>query len=135
MIIIIGSVVVLTGLGVGGYFYFADAHQAKTPKPLTASELKQLRVDLPTNTTNLKDGLVQFSISLQAKDTNSKQELDDMMPVVQDVINRTMRQFTKADLIAPGGYDRLEEAIQASINQALKTGQVTHVYFSAIVVQ
>jgi flagellar basal body-associated protein FliL len=125
--IIIGAAVVV-GAGLGGYWYWKSAH-AK------ARELKQLRVDLPANTTNLQDGLIQFTLSLQAHDEQTKTELADMQPQVEDVVNRTMRGFSAQELRTQAGVTRLAGTLKAAINGVLPQGRVDAVYFATIVVQ
>lgn len=131
--IILAGVVVVCGLGVGGYYYMT--HRSKGPHPLTAAQLQALRVDLPENTTNLKDGLIQFTVSLQAADKSSKQDIAEMLPVVEDAVNQSMRQFTKSDLHTSQGLGKLKNEIITSVNQRLAGGTVTNVYFSTIVIQ
>lgn len=131
--IILAVVVVVCGLGVGGYYYLT--HRSKTPKPPTAAQLQALRVDLPENTTNLADGLIQFTVSLEAADKASKQDITDMLPVVEDVVNQSMRQFTKSELQSSNGLRDLKDKIISALNQRLAGGKVTNVYFSTIVIQ
>jgi flagellar protein FliL len=133
MWVILAAVVVVCGLGVGGYYYFT--HRSKGPKAPTAAELAALRVDLPENTTNLEDGLIQFTVSLQAADKTSKQDIADMLPAVEDAVNQSMRQFTKADLQNTKGLNQLKDDIMTSVEKRLAGGKITNVYFSTIVIQ
>lgn len=132
MLVIIAGIVVLAGLGVGGFWYL---HRPKVPHPPTAQELQSLRVDLPENTTNLADGLIQFTLSLQADSSDTKKEITDLLPSVEDSVNEAMRGFTKSQLGSEKGINALKAAIIASVDQQLPKGKVTTVYFSTIVVQ
>jgi flagellar basal body-associated protein FliL len=136
MVSIIGALFVVTALAVGGYFYIQAASRPKAPKPPSPSELKSLLVDLPENTTNTKDGLIQFTVHLQAADSQSKSALDDILPMVQDAVNQCMHEFSDADLKAADGQTRLKQEIERKVN-ALLTGRlrVADVYFSTWVVQ
>lgn len=135
MLSIVGGMLVLTGLALGGYFYLKSASQPHTPKPPSASDLMSLRVDLPENTTNTKDGLIQFTCHLQAQDKDSKAEIGDIMPMVQDAVNKSMHKFANADLKTLDGQSRLEKDILQEVNALLPKGKVTEVYFSTWVVQ
>ncbi|MCL6597359.1 MAG: flagellar basal body-associated FliL family protein [Alicyclobacillus macrosporangiidus] len=136
MISIILGAAVLVGTGLGGYWYWKSAHdKARTAQVPLANELKQLRVDLPENTTNLQDGLIQFTLSLQAHDAQTKTELADMQPQVEDVINRTMRGFSAQELRTQAGVTRLAGTLKDAINGVLPQGRVDAVYFATIVVQ
>jgi len=133
MVFILAAIVILTGLGVGGYLYFK--HRTKGPHPVTAAELQSLRIDLPENTANLEDGLIQFTVSLQADNSSTKKEISELLPAVQDAVNTCMRGFTKAQLGQPGGVAKLKLAIAQAIDKRLPTGTITAVYFSNIVIQ
>lgn len=135
MISIIGAIAVLIGLAVGGYLYLKSQSGPKTPKPLTTAELKNLRVDLPQNTSNLSDGLIQYTLSLQAGNSKTKSEIDDMMPVVQDAVISTLKKFTADEVKSPAGFDRLHKELVSAVNGVIPNGKVTDVYFSTDVVQ
>jgi flagellar basal body-associated protein FliL len=136
MVSIIGAMLVVTALAVGGYFYIQAASRPKVPKPPTPTELKSLLVDLPENTTNTKDGLIQFTVHLQAADSKTKSALNDILPMVQDAVNQCMHEFSDADLKAVDGQTRLKLDIERKVNALLTGGlRVTEVYFSTWVVQ
>ncbi|MCL6453476.1 MAG: flagellar basal body-associated FliL family protein [Alicyclobacillus sp.] len=133
MLVIIAVIVAIAALGAGGYWYLHLRSHA--PKRITAAQLQALRVDLPENTTNLKDGLIQFTVSLEASDAATKKEIADLLPSVQDAVNNCMRNFTKAQLQNATGVKDLKQAIMQAVDGRLPTGKVTNVYFSTIVVQ
>lgn len=135
MISIIGGIAVLIGLAIGGYLYLKSPKGPKTPKPLSTSQLKNLRVDLPQNTSNLADGLIQFTLSLQAQDSKTKSEIADMMPVMQDAVITTLKKYSAADVKTPEGFKKLKLDIVSAVNHVLPAGKITDVYFSTDVVQ
>lgn len=133
MLLILAVIVVVAGIGVGGYLY--HRHRANGPHPVTAAQLQSLRVDLPENTANLEDGLIQFTVSLQAVDANTKTEITELMPSVQDAVNASMRDFSKAQLHQSDGVLKLKAAIIKAVDARLPMGHITRVYFSTIVIQ
>jgi flagellar basal body-associated protein FliL len=136
MSIVLTVLILLFAIGIGGYFYFkAKKSQSAHPKPLTAAEAKALQIDLPENTTNLKDGLIQFTVILQADNNTTKQELTDMSPVLEDAINMTMHEYNSSQLKSTLGIKNLKSEIETKIDHLLPKGSVTGVYFSTIVVQ
>jgi flagellar FliL protein len=135
MISIIGGSAVLIALAIGGYLYLKSNSGSKTPKPLTTSELKSLRVDLPQNTSNLADGLIQYTVSLQAANTKSKTEIADMLPVIQDAIITSLKKYTVNDLKTPDGFAKLHTDLVTAVNRVIPNGKITDVYFSTDVVQ
>ncbi|RIV29377.1 flagellar basal body protein FliL [Alicyclobacillaceae bacterium I2511] len=133
---LIGTATVAIAVAAGGTYYWkfqkASAHE---PIRLTAAQMKNLRIDLPETTANLQDGLVQFTLSLEASDSRTKQELSDLTPVVEDAVNRALLQFTTAQLHSEAGVESLKQHIMTDVNALLPNGRVTGVYFATIVVQ
>ncbi len=133
---LIGTAAVVIAAAAGGTYYWksqkAGAHE---PVHLTAAEMKSLRVDLPETTADLQDGLIQFTLSLEASDMRTKQELTDLSPVVEDAVNRALLQFTTAQLHSQVGVATLKQHIMTDVNALLPSGRVTGVYFATIVVQ
>lgn len=136
MLSIIASITLLCILVVGSYFYIKHQLEPSKPKPLTAAQQAALQVPFPQTTTNLEtDGLIQFTMVLQASDKNTKAEITQMTPDIQDLVNRTMLGFTADDLKQASGFDKLKSRIMNSINQELPSGKVTKVDLSQIVIQ
>jgi flagellar protein FliL len=135
MISIIGGIAVLIALVIGGFLYLKSATGPKTHKPPSPSALKNLRVDLPQNTSNLASGLIQYTVSLQAADTKTKTEITDMLPVVQDAIITTLKKYSSSDVNSSTGFAKLHVDLVNAVNQVLPDGKVTDVYFSTDVVQ
>ncbi|GGI94683.1 hypothetical protein GCM10010885_00280 [Alicyclobacillus cellulosilyticus] len=135
MFIIIGSVAVVLAGAVGGYEYLKTSHKA-SHHALTPAQARALQLDLEPMTTDLKgDGLIQFSVTLQASDSATKQELNDLVPQIQDLLNATMRQYTAAQLRTSAGMAQLRADIRNRINRLLTHGRVTEVYLPQIIVQ
>lgn len=134
MLMIILAIIVVAGLGVGGYWYLKHK-KSGAPKPLTATQLQQLRVDLPENTTNLQDGLIQFTLSLQADNASTKKELTELQPSVQDAVNEVMKTFTQSQLHSVAGLSELKSAIKQAVDSRLPSGKITDVFFATIVIQ
>jgi flagellar protein FliL len=136
MLSIIASIVLLCILVVGGYFYVKHQLHPAKQKPLTAAQQAALQVAFPQATTNLEsDGLIQFTMVVQATDKDTKTEITQLMPDIQDLVNRAMLGFTADALKQTAGFDKLKASIMASVNQELPSGKVTKVDFSQIVIQ
>jgi flagellar FliL protein len=135
MLYIIGGMALLVSLAVGGYFYYKSATKPSAPHSQTASEVRDLLVDLPENTTNTKDGLIQYTAHLQAADKQTKSEMTDLLPILQDAVNKSMHQFTDAELKTADGQNRLAQDILRRVNALIPNGKITEVYFSTWVVQ
>lgn len=136
MVSIIGATAVVLGAFVAGYLYLKSNH-SKGPQVLTPAQQKDLDVQYDQMTTDLKDGsgLIQFAVTFQASDMDTKTELVDLQPAIQDLLNRTMRQFTSDELKTVAGYSKLQTQIQIDVNHMLPKGKVTKVYFTDQLVQ
>ncbi|MCL6548375.1 MAG: flagellar basal body-associated FliL family protein [Alicyclobacillus sp.] len=135
MSVILASVVVVIGGGVGYYLHLRHPakHQAA---PLSPAQAKNLQVPFPQLTSNLKDdGLIQFTVVLQASDQATKAELVDLQPQIEDLFNLATRQFTSDELRQVSGYTRLKQRIRAGVNRLLPKGSVTAVYLENTLVQ
>ncbi len=136
MLSIIVVMVVVIGLVIGAYECFLNPHKQTDPLHLTAAQQAALQYAMPQMTTNLKgSGIVQFSVTLQASDKSTLDELKTMTPEIEDVLNETMRNFTTQDLTTSGGLSQLKSQIKASVNAQLATGKVTKVLLPSVVAQ
>jgi len=135
MMMVLIAIILLFVIGLAAYFFFKPG-QPHVRKPLTAEQALSLQVAFPADTTNLQtDGLIQFTMTLQASDTSTKSEITAMQANIIDAVNRLMREFTGDELKQVNGYDKLESQIQSTVNQMLQNGKVTKVLLSQIVVQ
>lgn len=135
MLSIIVLIVILAGGGVGTYMYLHH-HKAGTNQPLTPAQAASLQFTLPQMTTNLKSqGLIQFTLTLQADNKKTEKSLQQMQNQIEDSINEIMRQFAPDQLRDDKGLNALKNTVLTTVNQMLQTGRVTNVYFSQVLVQ
>lgn len=136
MVSIVVGMVLVVGLGVGAYLTYFKHPAHKGPVKLTSSQQAALQYTVPDMTTNLKSsGVVQFSVTLQASDKATLNELKELTPSIQDVLNETMRQYTMDDLTSSAGLAHLKSSILVSVNAILPKGKVTKVLLPTIVAQ
>lgn len=138
MLSILLGMVLVAALGLGGYLYFNRAHHAKkqTKTALTPAQALALQVTLPQMLANLGDGgIVQFTMSLQATDSQTKTEITDLQNQIDDFLIRMLKQYSSTQVDSVGGFSQLKRAIIAGVNQMLPLGRVTAVYFANEIVQ
>lgn len=134
MIIVIAVIAVLVVGGVIFYLHYKSSHSG--PKKLTLAQQQALQVALPQMTTNLAGGsIVQFTVTLQASDSATVNELKSMTPVIEDDLNRIMRQYSSNQLDSSTGLTKAKSQIQSSVDASLPKGSVTKVYFVSILAQ
>ncbi|MCY0896881.1 MAG: flagellar basal body-associated FliL family protein [Alicyclobacillaceae bacterium] len=136
-LLIILLVIAILSVGGVGIYVFTSKKDGPAAKPvLTAQQQEQLQISFPEMTTNLgSDGLIQFTMTLQANSTSTKNEIKSMMPEIENSVNGLMRRFTGTQLKQVSGFNALRTAIETTVNQELQKGSVTKVYLSQIVVQ
>jgi len=61
-------------------------------------------------------------------------ELEVKKPIIRDTFNNVLRTKKTNDII-PSGEEALKKALLDKVNELLKSGKVTNVYFSEILVQ
>lgn len=61
-------------------------------------------------------------------------ELEVKKPIIRDTFNNVLRTKKTTDII-PSGEEALKKELLAKVNELLKSGKVTNVYFSEILVQ
>lgn len=136
LLIILLVIAILCVAGVGIYVFTSKKDGPAAKPVLTAQQQEQLQISFPEMTTNLgSDGLIQFTMTLQANSSSTKSEIKSMMPEIENSVNGLMRRFTGAQLKQVSGFNALRTAIQTTVNQELQKGSVTNVYLSQIVVQ
>ncbi|MDP9728853.1 flagellar basal body-associated FliL family protein [Alicyclobacillus tolerans] len=136
MVIILLIIAILCVLGVGAYLFLLHPRTPAAKPALTPQQEAQLQVSFPQMTTNLgSSGLIQFTMTLQADSSSTKNEINVMMPEIENSVNGLMRQFTASELQQVSGFNQLRTAIQKTVNAELPHGDVTKVYLSQIVVQ
>ncbi|RIV18188.1 hypothetical protein D2Q93_14430 [Alicyclobacillaceae bacterium I2511] len=133
--ITIGATAVLIVGGAFGYHEWKAALAPHPATPNTPAQIAQLLVTVPELTTNTQNGLVQLTVALEANNAPTKQELQDLMPEVENAINTTTLGFSNQELRSNQGLSIFQQAIQKHVDTLLPKGEIAHVYFPSIVTQ
>lgn len=135
MSILLGMLIV-AGVAVGGLWYLKGGHKHDKIVSLTPAQALALQVTLPQMLANLGDGgMMQFTLSLQASDSTTKTEINELQNQIDDYLIRTLKAYSTETVNSPSGFVHLKRAMQTGINRILPTGKVTKVYFSNEIVQ
>lgn len=112
-----------------------EAAPVNIPEPLFTS-LEPFTVTLPDEYTSR---VLYVGITLRVEDEASRKMLNVYMPEVRDRILATLTNQTAMEVQAPGGRERLSEAIQETIARPYHPNpegpRVSRVLFTAFVVQ
>lgn len=112
-----------------------EAAPVNIPEPLFTS-LEPFTVTLPDEYTSR---VLYVGITLRVEDEASRKMLNVYMPEVRDRILATLTNQTAMEVQAPGGRERLSEAIQETISRPYHPNpegpRVSRVLFTAFVVQ
>ncbi|QQE80813.1 flagellar basal body-associated protein FliL [Alicyclobacillus sp. SO9] len=134
MVLIISSMAVLIAAGIGVYLVLKPS--AHKHGKLTIQQQKALQVALPQMTTNVAGGgIVQFTVTLQANDKSTHEEIKTLIPTIQDTMNRLMRTYTTKEINSSSGIVKLKGNIAKAVDSQLPKGTVTKVLFTDIVTQ
>ena len=133
------GVLVLGGVGIGGYKFFSKpAHHA--PKKEEAAK-PAVFVDLPDVLVNLSNSggdrtqYLKVKITLELPNQGLVEKIKPLMPRVLDAFQTYLRELRPTDLDGSAGLYRLKEALTRRVNAAVAPSHITAVLFKEIVVQ
>ncbi|WP_283148558.1 flagellar basal body-associated FliL family protein [Silvimonas soli] len=94
----------------------AKAEKKKTDHPPIFEKLSQFTVNL-----NSPDGqtMLQTDIVVEVADAASEEDLKNLLPKVQNEVNKLLRSKTPEDMKAPNSTDKLGNEIRQAINKVL----------------
>lgn len=155
LLILLIVLVVLAGSAAGWYFFFkapsggdsgvvkkASVEEKKAPeKNSKATEAQNEKLDLGEVVVNLAgDGgghylRVKVVIEYPKDNKNLAKELKDKQHQVMDTLISTLRTKTLTDVTSTGSVENLKKSLLKEINNNLKTGDITGVFFTDFLVQ
>ncbi|MFT8362608.1 MAG: flagellar basal body-associated FliL family protein [Sporolactobacillus sp.] len=120
--------------------YFYMAHAASEKKDMKNPSIDQIVNDLSVSTgeitTNIKDDhFIKVDFNIQVSNQVAKSELTERSFQVKNAVIYTVSSMTSEDLSGQQGIANLENQMMNRINGFLKSGKVTHVYTTEMVVQ
>jgi flagellar FliL protein len=145
LIIALAAVVVLGGAGFyvwnsgmlkGGGKERKKVHAAQgAPKAIEIGPIRSM----DTFIVNLADPLgkryLKVKMDLEMSDEKSLPEIDKRLPQLRDTILTTLSSKNYEDISTLDGKMQLRAEIMAMLNQYLKTGKITNIYFTEFIVQ
>ncbi len=150
LLIALISAVLVLALGVAGiaaYLFLGpkdapaatgDSH-AEAPAETKKATKVGASLELKKFVTNLADSNTRYidvTVALGVADEAAKEELNEMTPQVRDVIVKTIRSMSSADLTGPQGMDKLSEAITTGLEAVEGVNElVLKVYVTDMVIQ
>jgi flagellar basal body-associated protein FliL len=130
---VIGSIVSVTAAMVGGGIWFLEPHHPATPSALTPVQWEALQYTVPQITTNTNDGsIVQATVVVQAVNKATLTTLTDSPAQVENALVVTLNNVTSSIIAGSGGTATLAKLLQQSLKPF---GQISHVYFSQLIIQ
>jgi flagellar FliL protein len=135
---IAGGVVLLGGLGTGGYMLLGHSHESKaapTPvKPPVFVDMPEVLVNL-SSTGSDRTQYLKVKVVLEVADQALAQQVQPVMPRIMDTFQTYLRELRATDLDGSAGLYRLKEELTRRVNQAIAPAKVNAVLFKEIVVQ
>ncbi|OPX89716.1 MAG: flagellar basal body-associated protein FliL [Pelotomaculum sp. PtaB.Bin104] len=155
LLILLIVLVVLAGSAAGWYFFFkspagdsavakkaSSVEETKVPEKTTkAKEVQNEKLDLGEVVVNLTgDGgghylRVKVVIEYPKDNKNLAKELKEKQHQVMDTLISTLRNKTLTDVTSAASVENLKKSLLKEINNNLKTGDITGVFFTDFLVQ
>ena len=137
MIMIGGGVVLLAGVGIGGYMMLGHKAPAETvavAKPAVFVDLPEVLVNL-NNAGSDRTQYLKVKVVLELPDAKLEEEIKPVMPRIMDTFQTYLRELRPTDLDGSAGLYRLKEELTRRVNIAIAPNKVNAVLFKEIVVQ
>lgn len=139
-LLIILILILVAGIGLGGYFYLKSTAGPKEtgpdPEKLVTFNMGSLLVNLadPGGSNFMRLTPV---LEYEANKENKKlaEELAKNKIVLQDCIIRVIRKKKMADVQPPESIDKVAAELQTEINKNLQKGKILRVYFAEYLTQ
>jgi len=133
-----GGVLLLGGLGYGGYMFMAKpAHHApkkQAGKPAVFVDLPDVLVNL-SNSGADRTQYLKVKVTLELPNQSLVDKIKPLMPRVLDVFQTYLRELRPTDLDGSAGLYRMKEALTRRVNAVVAPSHITAVLFKEIVVQ
>jgi flagellar FliL protein len=143
-LILIGAagIVALSLVGGGGYFFFLRAkpdeaaeQSSAAKKPVGFVDVREMTVNLASDSAQDRARLLRFKVSLEVKDPKLIPDIQPLMPRVEDSFQVYVRELRASDLEGSAGLYRLREELLRRVNYAVYPAKVDAVLFKEIIVQ
>jgi flagellar FliL protein len=135
---IAAGVLVLGGLGAGGYLMFGGSHETKVAapvvKPAVFFDVPEVLVNL-SNSGGDRTQYLKVKIVLELPDSSLSPQVQIVMPRVMDTFQTYLRELRPTDLDGSAGLYRLKEELTRRVNVAIAPSRINAVLFKEIVVQ
>ena len=141
LVLIGAAVLVVLGLGGGGYvFLFGGkpddaAKEVAVKKPVGFIEVREMTVNLAPESAQDRARLLRFKVSLEVKDPKVIPDIQPLLPRVEDSLQVYVRELRASDLDGSVGLYRLREELLRRINYAVYPAKIDAVLFKDFVVQ
>lgn len=137
LVIALPLLVVLVGGVFGALYYFNNAkkaeqsHAARPP----VSALWPMEPFIVNLLDNQGERYLKIIMQIEVSDPLAVAELEQLKPKLRDNILDLLTAKTYAELMEPGGKQRLRDEIAMRLNSYLVKGKILKVYFTDFVIQ
>ncbi|OEF98615.1 flagellar basal body-associated FliL family protein [Desulfuribacillus alkaliarsenatis] len=117
-------------------FYDGTLDDNDEPRPVSGSDVQELAIKTDKITTNLADGrMIILTLSLLAEDRRSRDELQQRMVQVNDLIITTLHSQTRKDFETTEGLESYKLLLLQRLNQIMERGTIIDVFYIEKVIQ
>jgi flagellar FliL protein len=140
--IILIILIALSLLAIAGALIYMLVFDGKTStealeqKGLSGAEVQELSITTEKITTNLADRrMIILSLSFLADNKKSKEELEQRMVQLKDIIITTLHSQTREDFETTEGLEAYKLLILQKINEIMEQGKIIDVFYVDKVIQ
>ena len=139
ILIVLIALSLLTIAGVLTYMLVFDGNtptSEQESKGLSGAEVQELSITTEKITTNLADRrMIILSLSFLAENKKSKEELEQRMVQLKDIIITTLHSQTREDFETTEGLEAYKLLILQKINEIMNQGKIIDVFYVDKVIQ
>jgi len=136
--LIIVLVIIITGVASFTFFtYFSVAENSEEKEEFKIEDIRSTYMvgDFVVNITdNSRINFIRASLVFEIEDNNLIEELEKRKPQLRDTIITTLRSQNET-ILKEANAQTIKSIIKNEVNKILKSGEITNVWFTELVVQ
>ena len=136
--LIIALVIIITGVASFTFFtYFSVAENNEEKEEFNIEDIRSTYMvgDFVVNITdNSRINFIRASLVFEIEDNNLIEELEKRKPQLRDKIITTLRSQNET-ILKEANAQTIKKIIKNEVNKILKSGEITNVWFTELVVQ
>ena len=139
IILIVAGVLLIGGLGIGGYMFFAGSGEDRLAEgeeailaPVAFFDLPEMLISINNNG---RVGYLKVQASLEMEEESSRARIEELLPRIVDNFQIYLRELRAEDIDGSAGMFRLKEELLRRVNVAVAPVLINDVLFRELLIQ